>query len=115
MLGFTEEEFIGLPISRLIHPAEVKEVMSRARDRYDGKEVIDTYELRLIRKDGSVLPAITSNVVIEYEGNKATLITIVDITESKLRKELEQANQELEMFAYSISHDLGASQEHRRF
>jgi PAS domain S-box-containing protein len=108
MLGFTEEEFIGLPISRLIHPAEVKEVMSRARDRYDGKEVIDTYELRLIRKDGSVLPAITSNVVIEYEGNKATLITIVDITESKLRKELEQANQELEMFAYSISHDLRA-------
>lgn len=107
MFGFREED-IGLPISRLIHPDEVKEVMSRARDRYDGKEVIDTYESRLIRKDGSVMPAIISNAVIEYEGKRATLITVVDITESKLRKELEQVNQELEMFAYSISHDLRA-------
>lgn len=108
MLRFSEEEFIGLPISRLIHPDEVKKVMSRTWDRYDGKEVIDTYELGLLRKDGSVMPVIISNVVIEYDGNKATLVTVVDITESKLRKELEQANKELEMFAYSISHDLRA-------
>ena len=108
MLGFREEEFIGLSISCLIHPDEVEEVMSRAWNRYNGKEVIDTYESQLIRKDGSIMPSIISNAVVEYNGKRATLITIVDITESKLRKELEQVNQELEMFAYSVSHDLRA-------
>ncbi len=108
MLGFKEEEFNGLPISRLIHPDEVQEVLSRAWDRYSGKEVIDTYESQFLRKDGSVIPVIISNAVIEHEGKRATLITVVDITESKLRKELEQANQELEMFTYSVSHDLRA-------
>ena len=108
MLGFTEEEMIGIPISQLIHPDEVKLVMKRAWDRYNGKNVVDTYDLRLIRKDGGIIPAIISNAVIEYQGEKATLITIVDMTDTKLRKELEMANRELEMFAYSVSHDLRA-------
>lgn len=108
MLGYEEEELLTLPISQLIHPDEIKTVLSRASDRYNGQEVIETYEVRLLRKDGSVMPSIISNVVIEYEGRTATLITVVDTTETKLRKELEQVNQELEMFTYSVSHDLRA-------
>ena len=50
MLGFREEEFIGLSISCLIHPDEVEEVMSRAWNRYNGKEVIDTYESQLQKR-----------------------------------------------------------------
>lgn len=108
MIGYKEEELLTLPISQFIHPDEIKTVLSRASDRYNGQEVIETYEVRLLRKDGSVMPSIISNVVIEYEGRTATLITIVDTTETKLRKELEQVNQELEMFTYSVSHDLRA-------
>nr|MBP8989853.1 PAS domain S-box protein [Clostridia bacterium] len=108
MLGYEEEELLTLPISQLIHPDEIKTVLSRASDRYNGQEVIETYEIRLLRKDGSVMPSIISNVVIEYEGRTATLITVVDTTETKLRKELEQVNQEIEMFTYSVSHDLRA-------
>ncbi len=108
MLRFSEEEMIGLPISQLIHPDERELIMSRAYDRYSGKEVIETYEMRMVRKDGSFMPAFISNTAIEYNGARATLITVVDTTETKLRKELEQVNEELERFTYSISHDLRA-------
>ena len=108
MLRFSEEEIIGLPILQLIHPDERELIMSRAYDRYSGKEVIDTYEMRMVRKDGSFMPAFISNTAIEYNGARATLITVVDTTETKLRKELEQVNQELERFTYSVSHDLRA-------
>jgi len=108
MLGYTQEEFIGIPISQLIHPDEVKVVMARAYDRYSGKDVIESYDVQLLKKDGSIMPTIINNVIIEYEGEKSTLITVVDITDAKMRKELELVNKELEMFAYSISHDLRA-------
>jgi len=108
MLGYAEEELIDMPISQLIHPDEVKVVMARAFDRYAGQRVIETYDIRLLRKDGTVLPAIVSNASIEYDGEKSTLITILDTTDSILRKKLEDSNQELEMFAYSVSHDLRA-------
>jgi len=108
MLGYTEEEIMDMEIAQLIHPDEVKLVLKRAWDRYNGKEVVETYDIRFLRKDGSVLPAIISNVAIDYQGERATLLTVVDTTETKMRRELEIANQELEMFAYSVSHDLRA-------
>lgn len=108
LLGFNEEEITGLAIEKVLHPDEKKLILKRALERYNGLNPVETYDLRMIRKDGSIMPALISNAVIDYQGKKATLITIVDTTDSKLRKELELANHELEMFAYSVSHDLRA-------
>jgi len=98
MLGYAPEELMNISLSQILHPDEAEFVLSRAVDRYSGKNIPEVYELRLIRKDGTVVPALISNTVIEYEGEKSTLITVVDTTETKLRKELEHVNQELEKF-----------------
>ena len=106
--GYSSEELIGMPISRLIDPEQAELIMKRAKDRVHGRSVPDSYEMRFVTKDGSLKPTTLSNALIEYQGKTATLVTIFDITDSKLRRELEMANRELEMFAYSVSHDLRA-------
>jgi PAS domain S-box-containing protein len=109
MLGYTLEEGIGSSIADRIHPDERDFIMARAQRRQMGfTSEPDTYEIRLLKKDGSTIYALISNTVIEYNGRVATLITIADVTDSKARKELEQANKELEAFSYSVSHDLRA-------
>ncbi|MCE5253029.1 MAG: PAS domain S-box protein [Actinomycetia bacterium] len=108
LLGYTVEESLGLPIADRIHPDDRNLVMARARRRQAGSTEPETYEIRLLRKDGSAVHALISNAVIEYEGRPATLMTIADLTDSKTRVELEQTNKELESFSYSVSHDLRA-------
>ncbi len=108
MLGYTLEEGIGLSIYERIHPDERNFVIARAQRRQEGSKEPETYEIRLLKKDGSTLYALISNAVMDYQGQPATLMTIADITDSRMRVELEQANKELEAFSYSVSHDLRA-------
>jgi len=108
MFGYTLEKGIGLSIADIIHPDERDFVMARAQRRQAGGSEPETYEIRLLKKDGSTFYALMSNAVIEYNGRLATLMTIADMTDTKARKELEQANKELEAFSYSVSHDLRA-------
>jgi len=107
MLGYnTPAEIIGLPINETIHPDERDFIVARSRRRLAGASEPVTYEIRLLKKDGSTLYALVSNAIMEYNGHPATLITVANITDTKMRSELEQVNKELEAFNYSVSHDL---------
>lgn len=109
MLGYTLEEIIGSSIVDRIHPDDRAFVLARAQRRQtEFATEPETYEARLLKKDGGTIYALISNVVIEYNGEKAILMTIADVTDTKLRKGLEQVNKELEAFSYSVSHDLRA-------
>ncbi len=108
MLGYTPEEIVGMPIAERIHPDERDFVMARARRRQSGSSEPETYEVRLLTKDGNVVYTLISNAVMEINEQPATMITVADITDTKTRKELELANKELVAFSYSVSHDLRA-------
>ena len=95
LLGYALEEGIGLSIAERIHPDERNMVMTRAQRRQAGSTEPETYETRLLKKDGSIIYTLISNVVIEYGGRPATLMTIADISDTKARRGLEQANREL--------------------
>ncbi len=108
MLGYSLEEILDKPIEDIIHPEERTLILERAERRQKGSSEPETYEMRFLKSDGSYFYALISNVLIEYEGKVATLFNIADITDTKSRIELEQANKELESFSYTVSHDLKA-------
>jgi len=108
MLGYAPGEIVGKPIADLIHPDYRDEIVRRAQRRQSGQDEPSTYEMPLLTRTGATLWAMISNALVEDGGRVATLICVADITESRMRRELEEANRELESFSSSLSQDLSA-------
>jgi PAS domain S-box-containing protein len=122
ILGYELDEMIGLPVSECVAPEDVEFVRSKILEGIE-----EPYEHRALRKDGSIVFVEVRPRMMEIKGKAVRVTAIRDITERKRREEeirklnedleqrviertaqLESTNQELEAFAYSISHDLSA-------
>ena len=90
MLGYSPEERIGTDIMDMIHEDDRALVMDRARRRALGEDVPSGYEVRIVRKDGSLLPILIYGSNVEYLGEKAIQGVFIDISGRK------QAERELE-------------------
>ncbi len=115
LFGYTADEVIGKSINILIPPDHINEepeILARLRRG----ERVDHFETIRVRKDGSRLNiSLTISPVKDAQGQVVGASKIArDITE-RVRQEhalevanvaLQQANADLQLFAYSASHDL---------
>ncbi len=91
MLGFEVEEILGTNIMDFIHEDDRPLVAERARRRALGEDVPSGYEVKVVRKDGDIVPILIYGSNIEYLGEKAIQGVFIDISErKKVEKELEE-------------------------
>jgi hypothetical protein len=95
LLGFNDpEEMIGQPIWPLIVAEDRPGVESYARVWSAGRPPTDRYELRVVRRDGSVRWVEVVRSAIVWEGKIAVMAALVDETDHKLAAERLRASEE---------------------
>lgn len=93
-VGSTPDEMIGTDFLDYVAPESRKIVMKRYADRIAGKRVPPIYEIKLLKRDGSLLPVEVNAELIEYEGKPADLVVVRNVTERKLfEEELKQSEE----------------------
>jgi PAS domain S-box-containing protein len=115
MMGYTEDELIGQSAPKLFKTDEFEEILETQHiERRKGRA--SSYELRLVKKDGSSMWVIVSGApIMDEEGNIVGSMGIhYDISERKqLEQELERAKQIAEdarqaekQFLANMSHEI---------
>jgi PAS domain S-box-containing protein len=117
MYGYSADEIIGRPVAVLCPPDRVDEITGILARIGRGERVVHHETVRR-RKDGTIFPvSVTISPVYDDGGRLIGASSIArDITdqqraEAELRRrtaDLARANQNLEGFTYSVSHDLRA-------
>jgi PAS domain S-box-containing protein len=104
ILGYKRKEFYSPDFDFLTLIAEESKnlVKKSYRKHLNGEEVLP-YEYAIITKKGTKIEAIITTKLIDYEGEKAILGVITDITERKrMEKELEESEENYRQLADSI-------------
>ncbi len=85
--GYPKEEILGWEpgvFINIIHPEDRPVILEQLKKRMSGApDVVTEYEYRGIRADGSIRWILQYSKIIIYEGRKADLITLIDITDRK--------------------------------
>jgi PAS domain S-box-containing protein len=101
--GTSEKDFIGRNIFEFIHPDWVEPIRQRMLETLKSGMPAPQSEMVFIKLDGQEFHALSSGAPIQYQGKRAVLISVVDITElTKIKKNLLESEQKFAT-AFEIS------------
>ena len=97
-----------------IHPDDRKLIKDRIAARIAGEEQVSHYEFRLLHRDGSIVWADTLATLVQWDGKRASLSWLTDITARRRAEEAlvqskeaaEFANRSKTEFLANMSHEL---------
>jgi diguanylate cyclase (GGDEF)-like protein/PAS domain S-box-containing protein len=94
IFGYTREEMIGMTPASTMHPDDVALLEARMRARLTGEEYSSHYEVRGLRKNGSIVDVEILGVRTELDGRPAIIGNLLDITARKqAERELRESEQ----------------------
>lgn len=107
LTGYSKDELVGKEFF-MIHPEDRKEVAKRYFEREKGIREIETYNFRIVRKDGKVRWITVRPARITYNGEPAVAATAMDTTEiNELNLELKKRAEYLSLLNSILRHDIG--------
>jgi PAS domain S-box-containing protein len=83
LTGYKEEELYSKSFLEIVHPDDQEMIIDKYFRRQNGEVLDEIYSFRVIGKQNDVLWAEIKPVIIDLEGEAATLCFINDITERK--------------------------------
>ncbi len=99
MHGYTKEELLGKEYKTLIHPDDRAAVTERVSKRLKGEPAPSHYEVKRLRKDGTIIWCEMIATAIQYRGTPAAMGNVMDISQ---RKQAEKALEESEEMARAL-------------
>ena len=104
MYGYARDEFVGIPIVRLIAPASLAEVQRNYTLRISGAVPNIRYEAQCLRRDGQLMHLDMEATRVECGGRPALAGVAIDITERVRRQEeLQRSREQLRELAQHIN------------
>ena len=98
MLGYSDSELSAMHFLEMVYEDDRELLLQNYRKRLAGTGVEQSYEIRLLRKDGTVAWVELKATLIEWNGRPATLVFLNDITMQKAAlRELMETNRRLEL------------------
>jgi PAS domain S-box-containing protein len=85
--GYTEEELLGTSFFDLIDPGDREASVQRHRQKITGTSIPDIFELKIIHKSGAKIPVELTGAFTTYEGKKANVLYIRDVTDLRQAQE----------------------------
>ncbi len=98
--GYSKKELLGMSFFDLLHPKYRQASLKRHKRKMSGEIIPGLFEMSVIRKDGTEVPIEVTSAYTTYQGQRANVVFIRDITE---RKQAEEREKELQQQLYLSS------------